>query len=242
MSTQPPGAHHQQEPPPLNPAEAALEQSLSQTANPSYRALEWWRRTKYFCACWDQTRRRQGFLDSYFRDFGPRWRHPEWPHFNLARRQADARGALYEDWLAALADHQASQGPDQPLPPQELHGPQAITAWEERARACPEEHKIGGLCAQPYTLDNFNPRDPSHAAYAQALLQDITNLAGRVFNGQPEGVARLLAQAVDQGQLPLAALDLRPDLRARVVAALNQPGDRPDQGPPPPRGPGGLLI
>jgi hypothetical protein len=72
----------------------------------------------------------------------------------------------------------------------------------------------------PYTLESFNVHNPDHAAYAEELLEEIDFLSTRVYGEDSEGPMRLLAQAVRQGTMPVAALDLRPQWKERVLAAL----------------------
>lgn len=205
--------------PVLNQAEQALEERLAQSANPEHRDAPWWRRTKEFSDTWDRVRRwRLGRLGTYFTSFAPRWEHPDWPHFNRARRQADARGARYQDWVEAQFDRLANQ-----VPPRELQGDEAAAAWQSRMiKAEPETSRSGELGPPPYTAESFNVHNPDHAAYAEELLGQILSLAQRVYGDDPDGPVRLLGQAVLSGSLPLAALDLRPQWKGQVLASLGR--------------------
>ncbi len=208
--------------PELNPAELALEDRLSQTAHLLHRRHHWWERTREFSNIWDQTRRhRIGVLGTFFNTFGPRWQHPDWESFNRARRQADARGAAYQDWVDAQFNRLAGKGRGE-VAPEELQGEEAAQAWQALRQA-----ETGGHPAvagpPPYTPESFNIHNPDHAAYAEELLDEIGFLASRVYGDDPDGPIRLLAQAVDQGTLPRAALDLRPEWKERVLAVLGAP-------------------
>jgi hypothetical protein len=220
--------------PELNPVEMALEDRLEQSVHPSHRHAAWWERTKELCAVWDQMRRhRLGVLGTYFTSFGPRWRHPDWDHFNRARRQADARGASYQDWVTAQFDRLGSKDQGQ-VGPADLHGDEAAQAWQmlRQDQAQAQGRQIPG--PPPYTPDSFNVHNPDHAAYAEELLEEISFLASRVYGDEPDGPIRLLAQAVSQGTVPMQALDLRPAWKERVLAALGPAGGprRPAQAGP----------
>ena len=63
--------------------------------------MDWHQRTRLMSDEWDRARRRRlGLFRTAFTSFGPRWQRPDWPDFNLARRQADHRGADYAEWVA----------------------------------------------------------------------------------------------------------------------------------------------
>jgi hypothetical protein len=70
----------------------------------------------------------------------------------------------------------------------------------------------------PYTLDTFNLNNPDHASYAEQVLAEIGELAQRVFGNDPDGPLRLVEQAVKNNTLPVAALDLRPSWKERILA------------------------
>lgn len=203
--------------PMLNAAEQALEERLASSANPQYRDTPWWQRTKDFSDLWDRVRRwRLGRLGTYFTSFAPRWEHPDWASFNRARRQADARGAHYGDWIEAQFDRL-----DNRVPPRDLLGDEAAEAWQSRMmKAEPETAQSGELGPPPYTNESFNVHNPDHAAYAEELLGQILSLARRVYGEDADGAVRLLSQAVLSGNLPLAALDLRPQYKAQAYAVL----------------------
>lgn len=205
------------EPPVLNTAETALEQRLEQSCHSEHRQAPWWQRSKDFSDVWDRVRRwRQGSLSTAFTSFGPRWQHPDWADFNRARRQADARGARYLDWVEAQFDRLNNQ-----VAPADLHGDEAIAAWQNRVRQNGGAASGGGeLPPPPYTPESFNVHNPDHAAYAEEVMEQICSLARRVYGDDSDGPVRLLSQAVQSGNLPLAALDLRPQWRDRVMAIL----------------------
>lgn len=203
-------------PPVLNPAEASLEQRLLISCHGDYRDQLWWERTKDFSTLWDQTNRwRRGSLGTSFTSFGPRWHHPDWRDFNQARRQADAHGASYADWIQAQFDRL-----EDAVAPADLQGEEAAAAWRARVSGQQPTHGSDRLGEPPYTQESFNVFNPDHAAYAESLLLQIASLAQRVYGDDPDGVVRLLSQAVAGGNLPVGALDLRPQLKPRVLAAL----------------------
>lgn len=201
----------------LNPAEQALEDRLALSANPAHRDLPWWQRTKEFSDQWDRMRRwRLGTLGTCFTSFAPRWEHVDWPLFNRGRRQADARGARYMDWIEAQFDRLNNK-----VPAKELQGDEAVNAWQKRmAKAEARTASSGELGPPPYTPETFNVFNPDHAGYAEELLGQIMSLAQRVYGDDPDGPVRLLGQAVLNGNLPLTALDLRPQWKGQVLAAL----------------------
>jgi DNA-binding MarR family transcriptional regulator len=204
--------------PPLGPAEAALERRLEQTMNPRYRGMPWYQRTRELSNEWDRARRRHlGLFSTAFDSFRPRWERPDWDDFNQARRQADARGALYSDWVQAQFERLAALGEDH-VPPSQLHGQEAIEAWQERFGV--EEGEAAPLGPAPYTIDTFRLDDPQHVAYAERVIREIEELARRVLGGEDETVVRLLVEAVSAGNLPAAALELAPRYKEQVLADL----------------------
>ena len=208
------------QPPRLSPAEATLEEKLLLTAHADYRNVIWWQRTRDLSEIWDRARRRHlGLLNTYFTSFKPRWEYPEWEDFNLARRQADARGASYVDWVRAQFELATQQGQDDVLP-SKLHGEAAIRAYLDS-----KVEELGprvDLNEVPYTLETFDLNEPAHVAYAEALLDQLQNLSLRVYGEDPVGPVNLLVEAVLRGNLPLEALRLRPDYRTAVLAVLQR--------------------
>ncbi len=224
-------------PPKLSPAEEALEGQLARVMNPEYRGMEWHQRTRLLSDEWDRTRRRRmGLFRTTFTSFGPRWQRPDWSDFNQARRQADHRGADYAEWVAVQFDRLAPEG-EREVKPLELHGELAVAAYLDYRRG--EDGERGReLGAPPYTAQSFNAQDPSHLEYAQRLISETATLAEHIMGGDPQGPARLLAQAVRSGALPLAALDLAPLHRQEVLAILQNDASqyqqpRPAAGPQP---------
>lgn len=227
-----------QEPPELTAAEEALEERLDVSCHPERREQLWWERTKDFSALWDQISRwRLGSLGTSFTSFGPRWRHPEWNNYNRARRQADARGARYLDWIQAQFDRLNG-----PVSPHELHGEEALAAWHKRVSSQGGLQGPAPLGAAPYTVDSFNVKNPDHVAYAEELLGQITSLAHRVYGDDPDGPIRLLTQAVSGGNLPEAALELRPQWKDRVLASLGRPAPVPQPAPAPQPAPRPVVV
>ncbi len=218
-------------PPQLGPAEKALEAKLAQRVHPHYRGLAWYQRTREFSNEWDRIRRRRlGLLATSFDDFAPRWQRKDWYDFNLARRQADARGASYIEWIEA--QFARKQGRD--VAPAELHGEEAIAAYhqyrgEEGGR---DEAKVGPA---PYTSESFDPRDPDHVVHAQEQIAEITRLAREVFGDDPQGPVQLLAQAVNTGTLPRPALEFTPRFKDKVLASLDQQDPQEQDSPETPR-------
>lgn len=204
--------------PALGPAEEALEERLNVSCHPERRDEPWWERTREFSTMWDQIARwRLGSLGTSFTTFGPRWQHPEWNNFNRARRQADARGARYLDWIQAQFDRLNG-----PVVPSELHGEEALAAWHKKVASQGGLPGPAPLGPAPYTMDSFNAHNPDHVAHAEELLGQITSLAYRVYGQELDGPIRLLTQAIAGGNLPEGALDLRPQWKDRVLAALGR--------------------
>ncbi|MBI5521403.1 MAG: hypothetical protein HY910_02155 [Desulfarculus sp.] len=204
--------------PALGAAEEALEERLNVSCHPERRDEPWWERTREFSTLWDQIARwRLGSLGTSFTTFGPRWQHPEWNNFNRARRQADARGARYLDWIQAQFDRLNG-----PVVPSELHGEEALAAWHKKVASQGGLPGPAPLGPAPYTIDSFNAHNPDHVAHAEELLGQITSLAYRVYGQELDGPIRLLTQAIAGGNLPEGALDLRPQWKDRVLAALGR--------------------
>ncbi len=226
------------QPPALGPAEKALEAKLAQRVHPDYRGLAWYQRTREFSNEWDRIRRRRlGLLVTTFDSFSPRWEREDWYDFNLGRRQADARGASYIDWIEA----QFLRKEGQDVSPPELHGEEAIAAYHDYRGGDSDQGAKPGPA--PYTSDSFDPRDPDHVVYAQEQIAEITRLAKEVFGDDPQGPVQLLAQAVISGSLPRQALELTPRFKDKVLAFIEQQESR-DQGQPhtpQPAQPGGVA-
>lgn len=206
-------------PPPLSPAEEALEQRLSATAHPDYQHLPWYQRTREFSNEWDQQRRRRlGVLTTYFSSFTPRWERPDWHHFNQGRRQADARGARYQDWIAAQFQRLAPDGVGE-VWPKDLHGKEAAQAYEgsRSPQAGGGKRRLG---PPPYTVDSFNLANPEHAAYAEQVLEEMAELGESIYGDPDEGAIRLLIQAICSRSFPPAALDLNPRWKQKVLAEV----------------------
>ncbi|MBU2517887.1 MAG: helix-turn-helix domain-containing protein [Proteobacteria bacterium] len=211
----------QAQPPQLSPAEATLEEKLLLTARAEYRNIIWWQRTRDLSEIWDRARRRHlGLLTTYFTSFRPRWEDPGWEDFNLARRQADARGADYGEWVKAQYDL-AQEGDRDDVAPRQLHGEKAIRAHQQ-SRPAQEQASPTLVGEPPYGLETFDINDPAHVAYAENLLDQLAHLAQRVYGDDPVGPVNLLVEAVWRGNLPLAALQLRPEYRTAVLAVLQR--------------------
>jgi hypothetical protein len=210
-----------QGPPKLSPAEAALEDQLERAMNPEYNGLAWYQRTRLMSDEWDRARRRRmGLFRTSFSSFTPRWQRSDWNDFNLARRQADHHGADYAQWVAVQFDRLAPEG-EREVMPSELHGERSVEAYLEYSRV-DDGDRGGELGPPPYSAHSFSSQDPSHLQYAQRLIAETTALAERIMGGDPLGAARLLAQAVRSGALPMAALDLAPLQRQEVLDILQK--------------------
>jgi DNA-binding transcriptional ArsR family regulator len=225
------------EPPELSPAESALEDQLSRSMNPAYKGMDWHQRTRLMGDEWDRAlRRRMGLFRTKFTTFGPRWERDDWNDFNQARRQADHRGADYAQWVAVQFDRLAPEG-EREVEPSELHGEGALAAYLEYRHE--EDGEKGRELGQPpYTAHSFSTQDPSHVDYARRLIAETTALAARIMGSEPQGPARLLAQAARSGALPIAALDLAPLYRQEVLTILQGQASqyqpiRPAAGPQP---------
>ncbi|MCF8034786.1 MAG: helix-turn-helix domain-containing protein [Desulfarculaceae bacterium] len=212
----------QPRPPQLTPAEATLEEKLLLTARADYRNIIWWQRTRDLSEIWDRARRRQlGLLNTYFTSFRPRWEYSEWEDFNLARRQADARGASYGDWIEAQFEKATQEGRND-VQPSELHGDKAIKAYLG-SDSCVMEGQPMDLSQPPYdSLDAFDLDDPAHVAYATALLDQLKHLSKSVYGSDPLGPVNLLVEAVLRGNLPMEALALQPEYRTAVLVVLQR--------------------
>lgn len=222
-------------PPPLTPAQQELEDRLSNRVHPDYRHLPWLERTKEMCRQWDRLRRsRLGVLGTYFPIFQPRWQHPEWPHFNLARQEADALGARYDDWLAVQLDRLLGSDHGRHSPA-DLHGRVAVEAFKHRHR--PAAQPPGP--ARPFQRpQDYDPDNPAHRRYAEALLGELMELGSYICQGR-EQAEELVTEAVCRAVVPLQALAYyRPDMKDRVERAVKQKQSGQDQDPaqdsPPP--------
>lgn len=208
-------------PPALSPAETALEDQLERAMNPEYKGMVWYLRTRLMSDEWDRTlRRRMGLFRTKFSTFGPRWKRSDWNDFNQARRQADHRGAEYAEWVAVQFDRLAPDG-QREVKPSELHGERALAAYLDYRRE-EDGEKSRELGQPPFSAHSFSTQDPSHVEYVRRLIAETTALAELIMAGEPQGPARLLAQAVRSGALPMAALDLAPLHRQDVLALLHR--------------------
>jgi hypothetical protein len=214
--SQPPG-QLTQAPPQLDSLEQALEERLALTCHGEYRGLAWYERTREFTNVWDRARRRTwGLLGTYFQTFAPRWEHPDWDSFNRARRLADVRCARYEEWIGAQFKRLLAQGVSE-VSPQQLQGEEAVRAWEGVCRPPEQPLPRRSPSPPPYTPATYDAKDSVHTDYAQELMDEIAYLAGRVYGKDPQGPVRLLAEAMALGNLPQAALDLRPQWKDQVL-------------------------
>ena len=89
---------------------------------------------------------------------------------------------------------------DQDLAPRQLHGEKAIRAYQESRPA--HQQASPTLGAPPFSLDSFDLNDPSHVAYAEALLDQLDHLAQRVYGDDPVGPVNLLVEAVWRATCP----------------------------------------
>ena len=215
--------------PKLSPDEEAQENKLSSLTHPDYRQMNWRQRTMTFTIEWDQMRKRRlGALTTYFSTFGPRWQRQDWKDFNLARRQADSKGARYLDWIAAQFDY-----PGMPengsVDPADFHGRQAMEKHLSFMKknpagqgSIPVEPSAPGLrpMLPDVDLSDFDLKDPLHKAKAEEILSGIESLSQTVFRDDQEGFLRLVVHAIKNERLPQAALDLRYDIKAKVLAKL----------------------
>lgn len=222
-------------PPPLNQAETALESRLQASVNQEYQGLAWYQRTRLFSDTWERLRRRRlGLLTNYFTNFQPRWERSDWVDFNQGRRQADARGADYREWIQAVTDA-AEQAGEMDLQPQNLHGKAATAAYQAQHQSSTQQARSILSEPAPYTPETFDLANPEHTAYAEALMEEIASLAQAIYGDDQEGPLRLAIEAVNRGNLPLRALDLRPRWKEQALNALArmQPAGRAATSPPP---------
>ena len=226
----------------LSPVEIALEKKLQKSMNPKYQESPWYQRTKLFSFEWDQMRRRcLGVFSSYFTNFDPRWERSDWKDFNLARRQADSRGANYVDWIAAQFER-IGLPEEGYVSPALFHGRAAVETYVKFIR----QGKTGLEAAKPFEaqprlqvkarpvrrkpaaagpkvdLKNFDIKNPLHKQRAEDILQEIENLSQTVFGDDKDGLLRLMTQAIKNENLPMAALDLRISLKAKVLKILQE--------------------
>ena len=119
-------------PPELLPGQRILEEALERVCHPHYRGLSWLDRNLEFCQAFDLVRRyRLYLLQTFFQQLGPRWKHPAWPILDRARRQADALGAEYQEWVEAQFDRALALGRSEVMPP-ELQGRAAAQSFLAR--------------------------------------------------------------------------------------------------------------
>ncbi|MEW5913389.1 MAG: winged helix-turn-helix domain-containing protein [Thermodesulfobacteriota bacterium] len=204
----------EQEPPALPAAEARLEQELTRSAFPDYQDLQWYERTQELMDVWDRARRRNlGLLGTFFTSFRPRWKYAQWEAFNQARRQADELGANYEQWVKAQFQRLSIDSQVE-VQPNQLHGQEAARAYQASlAPAAPAAAPAFEPAAAPVMA-------AGDAGTAEALLAQLEGLAASVYGDDPRGPAILAVEAVKRGNLPLAALDLRPAWKAQVLECL----------------------
>ena len=103
------------------------------------------------------------------------------------------------------------------MSPKDLHGQEALEAYLSTLPES-ETEKTRRLGAPPYTTDTFNLNDPRHVTYAEQVLEEIDELSRRVFGDDQDGPIRLVQQALKSGNLPMAALDLRPQWKEKLLA------------------------
>ena len=207
-------------PPQLSPQELDLERGLQATANQMHRDKAWHLRTREFIAEWGWSRRRQGVPGSYFRSFEPLWKHWEWRDFNDARRQADAHGAVYRDWIKAQFDDRIQGENLVEVPPRDLHGEKASQIYRRWLQESDDQQLGPGLGRPPYSRGEFDLGNQAHTDFADKVLREIMRLARHTVGDEKDQVARLLAQAIRKGVLPQAALELRPQLKKDTLEAL----------------------
>lgn len=207
-----------QAPPRLSPAEEALERRLNEVVNPEYEGLPWHERTREFTNEYDQARKRSlGSLNTFFSNFEPRWRRRDWRDFNYARRQADAKGASYTEWIEAQFVRLAPGGLGD-APPKQLHGDEAVAAYTHQSTGHAKAKEELGPA--PYKPGAFDINDPEHVAYAERLLDEMSTLGRSVYGDTADAESRLITQAVAAGNFPVAALDLRPELKVKILAGM----------------------
>jgi hypothetical protein len=69
-------------------------------------------------------------------------------------------------------------------------------------------------------LQDFDLSNPSHKARAEEILNEVESLSSTVFGNDEDGLVRLMVQAVKSGNLPRQALDLRINLKAKVLKMM----------------------
>jgi hypothetical protein len=217
------------EPPQLSKEEERLEKRLMERANPEYQDMPWYKRTDVFCFAWEQARKHKlGVLAPYFNSFAPKWESPDWSAFNRARRQADIHGADYTDWIKVQFDRVSPKGLTRVFP-NELYGDQAVKAYlafQARQEKAPKKH----LAEPPFTKRTFNLEDPEHRQYVEEFFQEVERVSHDLFGNSEKGLDMLLCEAVEQGRLPLAALDLRPDWKEMVKSRMRTPASNRKRG------------
>lgn len=207
---------HSVPPPPLEPAEKVMEKGLAESLNWVYQGTLWYQRTWELSQIWDQVRRRRlGWLKSSFTEFQPRWMDRSWDDFNQARRQADAQGARYEDWVQAVfATTHAKDAT-----PQRLHGDSAAKAF---ARYQP-------------TMDIAAPRKTPGGPPLQEQVAQIVKMAENVYGDDPLAGAKLIKDSIEMGVLPKGALERLPRHLRMAYEQLADPllSNQPRQTPAP---------
>ncbi len=146
----------------------ALEDSLAGRHHQDYCGLKWWERTTRFRLEWEGMRRRRlGVLNSGHAHYGPPWSQASWPHLDQARREADAAGARYDQWIRVQLECLTGSLADQPGP-DHLHGPQAMAAYQDSLPS-----------AETEPTDSTNGQFPD---WALALLNPVEG----AYQGQPQ--------------------------------------------------------
>ena len=229
------GGHQKSDPPELSQVEQALEKKLAEEAHQDYSQLPWHQRTKLFSFEWDQMRRRRiGVLTTYFNSFGPRWERADWKDFNLARRQADSRGAQYVDWISAQFDR-IGLPENGYVAPASFHGRKAVEAYlqfkrgesfesdstkaKTAAKSKPRNSLQPKLQA-PSDMAAFDLHNPEHRAWAEEKMSEVEQLSQTVFGNDEQGLLRLVCQAIKTGNLPQQALDLRIPIKAKILKII----------------------
>lgn len=178
-------------PPALEGPEKVLERNLGQQMHREYAEMPWWERTWEFSQMWDHARRRyRAQLKSYFHKFAPRWQDPAWEDFNQGRRQADAHGARYEQWIKAVF----TSMPDKEVLPSRLHGEPAIRAYDK--------YGPGKEAAAAST--------PSEDAPLADQVAEILAMAENIYGDDYRAGAKLIKESIEMGVLPPAAVETLP--------------------------------
>jgi hypothetical protein len=113
--------------------------------------------------------------------------------------------------------------------PNELYGDQAVKAYlafQARQEKAPKKH----LAEPPFTKRTFNLEDPEHRQYVEEFFQEVERVSHDLFGNSEKGLDMLLCEAVEQGRLPLAALDLRPDWKEMVKSRMRTPASNRKRG------------